>query len=96
MMISLWEEGDVMPYQIPKADHPWRRYVQKTNEGVGSEKVDNHKKPVGTLVRELGESWGNIEVRTTTGSIRYITELSQYQQASWIIDFIRRNYVRQT
>jgi len=81
-----------MPFQIPKADHPWRKYVQKNTE---PEKVDEHKKPVGTLLREMGESWGNIEVRTTSGSIRYITELNQNQQASWIIDFIRRNYVRQ-
>lgn len=78
-----------MPYQLPKADHPWRQYVKKT------ESEEKHIKPVGILVRELGESWSNIEVTTTSGSRRYITELNQRQQAVWIIDFIRRNYVRQ-
>ena len=83
-----------MPYQIPKADHPWRRYVDKKEKG-GEVKIEDHKKPVGTLLREFGESWTTIEITTTTGAKRYLTELNQNQQAIWMIDFLRRNYVRQ-
>jgi hypothetical protein len=82
-----------MPYQIPKKDHPWRRYKDRVVE-IQEVKV-RYIKPLKILITEFAESWDSITVVTTAlgreGEFK-LSELSQSKQAAWLAGILKRNY----
>ena len=80
-----------MPYQKPKADHPWRRYQNKFE----TKKKKKYTKTVKIFVREIINNWDNVEIYTTAygKSERYhLNELSQNKQAAWLVGLIKKVY----
>lgn len=80
-----------MPYQVPKANHPWRQY-QKT--APTEEKEQSHARALQIVVHELCDNWNHIEVTTVSGTRKYLYELPQNKQAIWLINFIKRSYIQ--
>lgn len=80
-----------MAYQVPKTDHPWRRYKDRF-EPKPEKKVSIGVK---MFVTELSETWDNIEVITTSYGKegRYLlSELSQDKQAAWLAGLLKKMY----
>ena len=85
-----------MPYQKPRADHPW-----KTNKSFYSVKlktvVEKKKriKPVKLFLREIIDSWDNVDIVTTAygreGRFN-LNELTDKKIAAWLSGLLRRNY----
>lgn len=79
-----------MAYQVPKENHPWRRYQNKA-EPVATHTV--HVKPIRVLVTEIIESWEKIEVNSEAYGRQdkfNLVDLPQRKQAEWIINLLRR------
>ena len=77
-----------MPYQKPRADHPW-----KTNKSFME---DTKKiKPVKTFLVEIIESWEKVDIITNAygreGRFN-LNELSEKKKAAWLAGVLRRNY----
>ena len=82
-----------MGFQIPKANHPWRRYANREVEVVRKKKETI--KPVRVLVEELVGNWEHIEVFTVAYGREgkfYLFELPQSRQAAWLAGLLKRNY----
>lgn len=83
-----------MPYQIPKSNHPWRRYQNKTDTET---KPQKKIKALKVLICEIAENWDNVKIVTTSYG-RYgeftLGELTQDKQAQWLVGIIKRNYVQ--
>lgn len=88
-----------MGYQVPKADHPWRRYKDRFDDkGDELEKLKQKEKkvkPVKKFLSEIVESWESVEVVTNVygreGRFN-LTELPQEKIAAWIAGMLKRNY----
>ena len=82
-----------MAFQIPRADHPWRRYPDRPVETV--KKKAESVKSVKVLVGELIGNWEHIEVFTVAYGREgkfYLFELPQARQAAWLAGLLRRAY----
>lgn len=83
-----------MAYQVPKANHPWRRYPNSEVEVVKRKRKEKGK-PVKVMIREIISSWETIEVFTFAygkeGKFK-LSELSQAKQAAWLAGLLKRNY----
>lgn len=85
-----------MAYQVPKTNHPWRRYHDRVHDdGDLKVKVEKKIKPLKIVVMEFVESWDTMEVITVVngreGRFR-ISELSQSKQAAWLTSYLKRHY----
>ena len=81
-------------FQVPKENHPWRRY--KNRENPTDETVtEKNQKSVKVLITEIAECWDTMTVITTAygreGEFR-LAELPQSKQAAWIYSFLKRHY----
>lgn len=90
-----------MPYQVPKANHPWRNWVgprdQSKTESVlpKEEKKSNGLKPIQVFLTEITQSWDTVEITTFSYGRegRYkLSELPQDKIAAWLSGLLRRNY----
>lgn len=83
-----------MAYQVPKANHPWRRYANRENPTDEMPK-EKHQKSVKILISEFAESWDEIRVVTSAYGREgefLLTELPQSKQAAWLAGLLKRNY----
>lgn len=83
-----------MPYQKPRADHPWRTGIRPGYEPK-EEKVKPKIKPVRILIKEISTSWDTIEITTYAYGKegRYkLGELPETRQAAWLAGLLKRNY----
>lgn len=84
-------------YQVPKKDHPWRRYKDRRKKELAVE-AKNEKpehKTVQILLTEIVTNWNDVEITTSFsgGSGRYtLNELPQVKQAAYIAGMLKRNY----
>lgn len=81
-----------MPWQKPKANHPWRRYKDKK---IVLEKENKGIKPVRLFLTEIVESWNRVEIITSAygKEDRFkLTDLPQRKVAAWLAGILRRNY----
>ena len=84
---------ELMPYQVPKADHPWRQYTNRIVED-GRRKKELGKS-VKDFISEMAESWDTVEIVTTAYSKFgkfYLNELPRRNQAAWLAGLLKRNY----
>ena len=85
-----------MPWQKPKADHPWRKSYKSTlKEATDEEKKEKVIKPVKIFLTEIVKSWNKVEVITTIygKEDRYkLSELPQRKIAAWLAGLLRRQY----
>lgn len=82
-----------MPFQVPKKDHPWRRYKDRKTPSFETEK--GKVKPIRVFLREIVEAWDRVEVYTSAfgRDDRFkLTELPQQKIAAWLSGILRRNY----
>jgi hypothetical protein len=83
-----------MAHQIPKQNHPWRKYSNRTNpsDETNSEKK---QKSVKILIQEFANSWDEIRIVTSVygreGEFK-LSELSQSKQAAWLAGLLKRHY----
>ena len=80
-------------YQVPKADHPWRRYPDRQVEVVRKKK--ENIKSVKILIEEIVGNWEHIEVFTVAYGREgkfYLFELPQARQAAWLAGLLKRSY----
>lgn len=86
-------------YQVPRKDHPWRRYRNRPDDD-GTELKDDtpsNIKPVKKFLTEIVESWESVEIITSAygreGRFN-LNELSQKKIAAWIVGVLKRNYCK--
>ena len=86
-----------MPYQKPKADHPWRQYAnRKVEKKPGEEEEPKEKiKTIRVFLTEIVEDWDSVTIVTSnwnrTGEFK-LGELPQKKIAAWLSNLLRRNY----
>lgn len=98
-----------MGYQVPRADHPWRRYAVRFDKGVEKkvsakdrkrkkEDKESENKPVRVFLKDIVESWARIEVSTYCygrKDVFGLGELPEYKAAAWIAGMLKKYYGRQ-
>ena len=81
-----------MPYQKPKADHPWRQYKNKYKKTKAKNII-----PIKEFLVTIVENWESYEVvsgNPIEGSYYHkISNMSQAKSASWLAGMLRRHYV---
>jgi hypothetical protein len=80
-----------MGYQVPRANHPWRRYADRRNGEKPAKKV----KLVKVFLEEIIGNWEHIEVYTVAYGREdkfYLFELPQTRQAAWIAGLLKKSY----
>lgn len=86
-----------MAYQVPKADHPWRRYPNRPRFTIDVDIEVSKIIPVRDFVRDLYNNWDKIEVtlpQEFEGRHRaFLCELPQVKVAAWIAGMLKRYYV---
>jgi len=85
-----------MAFQIPKTNHPWRQYQNRTKDNPDTEVHPTPKKTIQTFLLEMATSWDRIEIYTTVQGREdrhYLKDLPSYKQAGWIVSLIRKNYL---
>lgn len=79
-----------MAYQKPSASHPWKRSYKA---GRDVKETKKNFKPVKSFICEIAQSYGDIEIYTyTSNSKKYLQDLTQAQQASWIVNMLKKYY----
>lgn len=84
-----------MAYQVPSSNHPWRRYKDKLNQKQKGKKEVFKGKTVKVFIKEIAESWDEVEIITFAYGRegRYsLSELPQEKQAGWLIGIVKKLY----
>jgi len=92
--------GHSKHYQVPKANHPWRRYKDRTlpftEESQITPKVE--KLPdLKSFLEQIVENWDSYKFPTNDVGDAYvkINKANPKKSAEWLADFLRKTWVKQ-
>ena len=79
-----------MSHQIPKKDHPWRRYKDRPRKD--SEKEDaTDKKALIEFLSDLVTNFNDYQIQDGV-HLKKIRYMNEQNFALWLVSFIKRNY----
>lgn len=84
-------------YQVPKANHPWRRYANKTTPDTAEDlQKDSELPSLFHFLKDIVENWETYTIPTSDLEANYAKIKSQpkAKQAEWLSTFLRKNWVR--
>lgn len=85
-------------HQIPKQNHPWRRYKNRLIEAATEEELADDKKlpSLYHFLKDIVENWDSYAVPANDFSNECVKlkNLAQPRSAAWIVAFLQKTWVK--
>jgi hypothetical protein len=94
--------GHSKNYQVPKADHPWRRYKNRIAPLTDAEELEQKKLPsLYNFLKDIVENWDTYTIEEEDSLVMgngyaKMKTIAPQRQAEWLVSFVRKTWVRRS
>jgi hypothetical protein len=94
--------GHSKNYQVPKADHPWRRYKNRTTPFTEEEVAEQKALPsLLHFLKDIVDNWDTYTIEEEDNLVMgnnyaKMKNVAPQRQAEWLADFIRKTWVKKS
>lgn len=92
--------GQSKNYQVPKANHPWRRYKNRTLPFTEDELLEQKKLPsLQKFLSDIVENWDTYTIEEEDNLVlgngyAKMKNVAPQRQAEWLANFLRKTWVQ--
>src|SRR5574341_251745 len=92
--------GHSKNYQVPKANHPWRRYKNRTTPFTEEEELEIKNLPsLYKFLKDIVDNWETYTIAEEESLVlgngyAKMKNVTPQRQAEWLVNFVRKTWVR--